>query len=176
MGTHDLHVEVRGSCIAITLPGFAYSVTYYTAAGNRRLISEPGWGRSIAGAPMTLSEAYGALNRARDRFLHEVKAKSLTHAGRNALSAVFERDNFIEGMGTMRGISEHVVPKNGARLYRPDGSSFEITSSSSAALAFSAPRVTLIDVSGNPQPWDHPRNLAEAERRVTAKFKKAEDD
>ena len=58
MGTHDLHVEVRGSCIAVTLPGFAYSVTYYTAAGNRRLISEPGWSRSIAGAPMTLSEFY----------------------------------------------------------------------------------------------------------------------
>jgi hypothetical protein len=63
MGTHHLHVEVRGSCIAVTLPGFAYSVTYYTAAGNRRLISEPGWGRSIAGAHDPLGVLHARLDR-----------------------------------------------------------------------------------------------------------------
>jgi hypothetical protein len=64
MGSHDLHVEVRGSCIAVTLPGFAYSVTYYTAAGNRRLISEPGVGSIYRGCP---HDPLGVLHARLDR-------------------------------------------------------------------------------------------------------------
>jgi hypothetical protein len=119
-----------------------------------------------------IRDAYARFNRLRERWEHEFKARSLDPTERAALYNVFEDDVFIRGMGKVRGISEHVVMDD-AVLYHTDNSPFTITAASSAALVFSRRCVTLIDTKGNPHPWNHIKNLTEAERRITSAFEKA---
>ena len=40
MSARDLHVEVPGDCIIVTLPGSGYSVTYYKVADGPELVAE----------------------------------------------------------------------------------------------------------------------------------------
>ena len=121
-------------------------------------------------------EAYSAMNRAWNRYGVEADAHSLNQAEHAALRKRFEEDRFLKSMGYMRTISEHVLKRGGCTLYRPDGSHFDITEVSSAAVAFSAPRVTLIDAKGNPQFWPHDDYLVEAERGIVGAYEKAERD
>jgi hypothetical protein len=39
----DLHVEVRGGEIIVTLPGTNFMVTYFKPAGTSHLIARPNW-------------------------------------------------------------------------------------------------------------------------------------
>jgi hypothetical protein len=112
-----------------------------------------------------IQDAYHRLNVAWSRY--GVEKETLRRPARNAFGKVFERDKFMEGMGEVRGISEHILPKDGTVLTYPDGSNFRITSASSAAAMFANPRPVLIDADGKERRWDHPRHLAEAERRMT---------
>lgn len=168
----------KRTCSGSLKGGGVKSVSRAMTDGLERIgIEVRAFSEMVADANSTMSDirsAYSALNRARDRYLHEAyQARSLDHAERAALSKVFEGDKFIEGMGKMRGISEHVLQKDGATLYHTDNSPFEITSSSSAAVVFDGPCVTLIDANGAAQRWDHLKSLAEAERRITRAFEKA---
>jgi len=56
MSARDLHVEVPGDCIIVTLPGSGYSVTYYKVADGPELVAEWHSGRTEHGAPMTQAE------------------------------------------------------------------------------------------------------------------------
>jgi hypothetical protein len=56
----DLHVEVPGDCIIVTLPGSGYSVTYYKGAGEAELVAEWHSGRTEHGAPMTQAEFHAS--------------------------------------------------------------------------------------------------------------------
>lgn len=56
-----------------------------------------------------IRDAYGRFNRMRDRYKHEAdKAHSLNPTETKALSKVFKEDVFIDSVGRIRGISEHV--------------------------------------------------------------------
>jgi hypothetical protein len=124
-----------------------------------------------------IREGYGAMHRTKDRYLYEVnKEQSLDRAEYAALRKVFENDNFIQSMGYMRQISEHVLPKEDWAFYHPNNnnSPFQLTLASSAQAAFSGPSPTLMDAKGQPQHWPHIKYLAEAERRIVRAYKKAQ--
>jgi hypothetical protein len=84
---------------------------------------------------------------------------------------VFEDDTFIQGMINVRLIADHVV-KGDAVLRDVNNSPFTITSASSAAAVFADRCVYLPDTGGITHRWDHPKNLAEAECRITRAFEK----
>jgi hypothetical protein len=53
----DLHVEVQGGDIVVTLPGTDYAATYYRATSfPQQLLSKSYSGREADGAPMTRAE------------------------------------------------------------------------------------------------------------------------
>jgi hypothetical protein len=62
MTARDLHVEVAGDCIIVTLPGSGYRVTYYKGA------DESGWhsGRTERGAALTQAEFHARAWKAAD--------------------------------------------------------------------------------------------------------------
>ena len=72
MRAGNLHVEVHGSDIIVTLPGTNYVVTYYRAAAfPQQLLSKSHSGREDQGAPMTETEFHArawraATNKARE--------------------------------------------------------------------------------------------------------------
>ena len=53
----DLHVEVRGDEIIVTLPGTDYVATYYRAT-PRELLAKSHAGQEADGAPMTRAELH----------------------------------------------------------------------------------------------------------------------
>jgi hypothetical protein len=56
----DLHVEVQGVEIVVTLPGTNYAVTYYRAAAfPQQLLTKSHSGREDHAAPMTQAEFHG---------------------------------------------------------------------------------------------------------------------
>jgi hypothetical protein len=116
-------------------------------------------------------DAYSRLNIAYNRYGHEKATLDATEQA--ALRKVFEDDRFMEGMGRVRVISEHVLQRGCAVLSYPDNSTFTITSASSAAAVFADRCVTLIDADGNPHRWDHPEQLGEVDRRLCSAMEKA---
>ena len=59
-GEADLHVEVEGVEIVVTLPGTNYAVTYYRASAfPQQLLTKSHSGREDHGAPMTQAEFHG---------------------------------------------------------------------------------------------------------------------
>jgi hypothetical protein len=55
--SHDLHVEVQGDNIIVTLPGTSYVLTYYrSAAFPQQLITKSHSGHEEEGTPMTQVE------------------------------------------------------------------------------------------------------------------------
>jgi hypothetical protein len=117
-----------------------------------------------------IQDAYSRLIRLRERYRYE--GESLDPAEKAALSKVFEDDTFIEGMGKVRLIADHVETGD-AVLRHTDNSPFTITSASSAAAVFANRCVYLSDTDGVPHRWDHLEHLTEAERRITRAFEKA---
>ena len=88
-------------------------------------------------------------------------ARYLSPAENAALSRVFYDDAFIEGMGRVRGIADHV--ETGETVLRhTDGSAFTITAATSSAVLFASRLVYLTDKEGVRQPWDHLKQLTEA--------------
>jgi hypothetical protein len=45
MSAGNLHVEVQGRDIIVTLPGTNFMVTYFKPAGTSHLIARPNWPR-----------------------------------------------------------------------------------------------------------------------------------
>ena len=70
-----------------------------------------------------IQDAYSRLYRLRERYRHE--AASLDPNERAALRKVFENDRFIEGMGKVRAISDH-VEKGLTVLRHTDNSPFSV--------------------------------------------------
>ena len=67
----DLHVEVQGGYIIITLPGTGYSIAYFKAAGEPRLIPKSQSDQPDHSFPMTQAEFQAqawelATNKARE--------------------------------------------------------------------------------------------------------------
>jgi hypothetical protein len=61
----NLHVEVRGNDIVVTLRGTSYAATYYRAAAfPQQLLSKSHSGREDQGAPMTQAEFHARAWRA----------------------------------------------------------------------------------------------------------------
>jgi hypothetical protein len=57
MSAGDLHVEVQGGDIVVSLPGSSYAVTYYRAAAfPQQLLTKSHSGRWDQGAPITTAE------------------------------------------------------------------------------------------------------------------------
>jgi hypothetical protein len=76
-------------------------------------------------------------------------ARYLSPAENAALSRVFYDDAFIEGMGRVRGIADHV--ETGETVLRhTDGSAFTITAATSSAVLFASRLVYLTDKEGVP--------------------------
>jgi hypothetical protein len=118
-----------------------------------------------------IQDAYSRLIRARDRYLYEAKHR-LAAAEKAALQKVFEDDKFIEGMGKVRGIADHV--EIGEVIIRDTNNApFTITPASSAAAVFADRCVNLTDVEGVTHRWDHLEVLTEADDRVTRALKNA---
>ena len=116
---------------------------------------------------LDIKNAYTQLYRVQKRFVHEAyKEKSLSPAEIDALSKALEGNVFIKSMMDVRAISDHVFKREGAVLYRPDKSFFEITSSSSEAALMASPRVDLPDKNGGLQHWNHVQNLIAAEPKI----------
>jgi hypothetical protein len=115
-------------------------------------------------------DAFGRMGRTRDRFLYE--RETLEPSERAAFEKVFENDKFMEGMGEVRNISEH-VEKGDVTLSRLDNSTFTITAKSSAAAMFADRVVYLTDTDGFQQRWDHNEQLNEAARRINSALGKA---
>jgi hypothetical protein len=120
-----------------------------------------------------IKDAYAGMHRTRDRF--ERRARYLSPSQTKALAKHLRYDVFIESMGKVRSIGEHVDLKDDVELHHSDGSAFTMTPASSSAVIFATPRVMLTDKTGKLQTWDHPKNLAEARDRITRAFKKAKD-
>jgi hypothetical protein len=117
-------------------------------------------------------EAYGALGRLRDRYVHE--RETSTSEERLALEKVFENDTFIEGMMEVRQVSEHVVRRSPGPLIRTTGNvPIQLTVESSAMAIFSAPIVILRDITNVPHRVDHLKMLEEAEQRIGAALERA---
>ena len=117
-----------------------------------------------------IRDAYGRFYRVRDRY-NSTKA-NLDAWERDFLRKVLEEDEFIEGMGRLRGISEHVETGN-TELRHPHGEPFELTPASSAAILFESHRVYVTDVDGKPQLIDHLDRLAKAQERLAKAISKA---
>jgi hypothetical protein len=56
MTDHDLHVEVQGDEIVVTLPGMSYRVVYCRPASTPGLMAKYHSGRREHGSPMTEAE------------------------------------------------------------------------------------------------------------------------
>ena len=58
MGARDLHVEVQGEEMAISLPGTSFEVVYHKRADKPLLMATSRTGRWEKGTPMTQAEFY----------------------------------------------------------------------------------------------------------------------
>jgi hypothetical protein len=117
-----------------------------------------------------IQDAYSRLYRLRERYRYE--APTLDPTERAALRKVFEDDTFIEGMGRVRGIGDHV--ETGCVVLRHiDNSPFTVTAASSAAAVFADRCVDLPDTDGHRHRVDHLEWLTEAEQRIGRAIEKA---
>ena len=87
---------------------------------------------------------------------------------------VFEANEFIEGIGRLRGIAEHVETGN-VTLRDVHNRPYTITSASSAALVFKAPVVNLTDTTGVVHRLDHIEYLTKADRHIKRAFQRANE-
>jgi len=120
-----------------------------------------------------LLDAYAGLARLRDRFIKEKEKHNLNPSELEALSKVFEKDTFIKGMMKIRLVGEH-VQKRGEELVfdTTDNVPITVDAKLSATPMFSANRVTLTDITGSQNQWDHLKALQEAEKRITKAMSK----
>jgi hypothetical protein len=58
MGARDLHVEIQGEEMAISLPGTGFEVVYHKPADKPGLMATSRSGRWEKGTPMTQAEFY----------------------------------------------------------------------------------------------------------------------
>jgi hypothetical protein len=112
-----------------------------------------------------IRDAYERFYRLRERYEHEANERSLSPTEHAALRKVFEGDKFIESVGKVRGISEHVETGD-VELFDTDYVSATITAKSSAAVVFAARTALLIDNSGQIYRLNHLKWLTEAENRI----------
>jgi hypothetical protein len=119
-----------------------------------------------------IREAYDRFSRLRNRYDHEMRtAHSLSPTEAKALSKVFDKDVFIESVGRIRGISEHVETGE-VVLHHINGSPFRVRAESSAAAVFASDSIDLIDTNGTSQHIGHPQWLNEMERLISHAFAK----
>jgi hypothetical protein len=111
-------------------------------------------------------DAYNALNRIRDRYLHERdENRSLELAEDKALRKVFEEDRFIKGMLLGRQIGEHVqIDEPVIRLYT--NSPIPLCAETSAGSFFGGSIASVRDVKGKTHYIDHMKQLKEAQKRI----------
>jgi hypothetical protein len=86
---------------------------------------------------------------------------------------VFEHHVFIDSMGKIRGIGEHVHMGDAVVLRDINNVPFTVTPASSAELVFSAPVVQLPDIDGESHRLDHVEYLTRAEHLIN-RLNKAE--
>jgi hypothetical protein len=73
MSAGDLHVEVQGAEIVVTLPRTSYVVTYYRAvAFPQQLLTKSHSGIEDQGAPMTQAEFHGRAWKLANDKAHEL--------------------------------------------------------------------------------------------------------
>ena len=122
-----------------------------------------------------LLDAQNRLARLRDRYIAEKDDLSLFE--RKALSKVFEKDVFIQGMLNVRQIGEHVTKRSGGAviLRTPANAPIELDCQTSAMSYFGASRVLVGDAKGQKHQVDHFEQLKEAESRISAALRKARE-
>lgn len=116
-------------------------------------------------------DAYNRLSRMRDRYIHE--KSNLDPSERQALTKVFEEDNFIEGLLNIRQIGEHVQMRREPVIRLMTNAPFPLVAKTSAGSVFDGPIVTLHGPKGQRQPTDHLQNLTEAENRIQCALSRA---
>jgi hypothetical protein len=67
MSAADLHVEVQGGDIVVTLPYTHYTVTYYKSANSPQLLAKRFPGKDDPHAPMTHAELLAHWKLANDK-------------------------------------------------------------------------------------------------------------
>lgn len=117
-------------------------------------------------------ERFSRLRERRERYEHEANERTLSPTEHAALRKVFEDDKFIESVGKVRGISEHVETGD-VELLDTDNVRVTITAKSSAAVVFAARTALLIDNQGQIFRLNHLKWLEEAERRIGRAIAKA---
>jgi hypothetical protein len=109
--------------------------------------------------------------RLRDRYVAE--GRNLTPSEHQALSKVFEKDAFIQGMIDARQIGEHVTNRGGAVIRTTSNVPIPLDFETSAMSYYAAPRVRVADVEGQPQDVNHLERLQEAQKRIDAAILRA---
>jgi hypothetical protein len=122
-----------------------------------------------------IEDAYGRFHRAKDRYRYEAyKEPSLDPAELKALQKVFEENEFIEGVGRIRGIAEHVETGE-VTLRDTHNRPYTITSESSAEAVFKGRVVNLPDKAGTFHRLDHIEYLTKADWHIKQAFQRAKD-
>lgn len=123
--------------------------------------------------PADLQDAYNRLNRLLGRY--EQEKHYIAESQRNHLRKVFEDDAYIEGLGKIRTISEHVTRRSRDTLMiaATDRNLIEVDPEVSAMAIFTGPVASVPDIHGTQWSLDHLSILEEAERRIGAAISKA---
>jgi hypothetical protein len=116
-------------------------------------------------------DAQNRLARLRDRYVAE--RADLAPTQLQALSKVFDKDVFIQGMLDGRQIGEHVTKRGGGVIGTVQNARIELDIETSAMSYFSGEQVNVLDVKGEPHEINHLEGLKEAERRIEAAIRKA---
>jgi hypothetical protein len=118
-------------------------------------------------------DAYGRFWRLRERYREE-KCR-LRESERQALSKVFDDDDFIKGVEQIRHVGEHITRTKTYTIYTPAGDPITLETGSSARDMFAANTVWLTDTKGEMHRVDHLEMLEALERRITNAIRKARE-
>jgi hypothetical protein len=115
-----------------------------------------------------VQDAYNRRSRLRERYLHEIRNRTLDAIEVQALRKVFEEDRFIKGMLDGRQIGEHVQKTSGDHpvILLTTNSPIPLCVETSAGSFFAGSIVTVRDTQGMVYSINHLAQLSEAEKRI----------
>lgn len=118
-----------------------------------------------------LEDTYARFGRVRSRFENEVRR--LPDSERQALSKVFVKDRFCEGIMNIRHVAEHIKKRTDFTIFTTSNTPIGIAADSSARSVFSGLKALVKTSNGDDFMLDHIQLLREIERRVESALKRA---
>jgi hypothetical protein len=124
--------------------------------------------------PKDIEGLYASLYRVKERYLAE--QDRLLIPERDALSKVFEYDNFIKGIMNIRLVAEHAKRNKNYEICYPNNSSILLTPQTSPHAMFCGHEVIVEDCFGGPHKIEHIKFLDEAQFRIKRAIKRAKKE